>query len=85
MTKRRRRIGKIEDIKLDIDALFQAKKRFKPDDSTVETVSSSQPDLQLHLAKQTFSGAHSLQTRSLLKQNLLTQYMESVNEYDVAN
>ena len=39
LTKRRRRVGKIEDIQIDIDALFAAKKRFKPDDSTDESVS----------------------------------------------
>ena len=29
MTKRRRRVGKIEDVQIDIDALFEKKKRFK--------------------------------------------------------
>ena len=38
LTKRKRRVGKIEDINIDIDALFASKKRFKPDDSTSDTV-----------------------------------------------
>ena len=70
LTKRRRRISKIEDVAIDIDALFAAKKRFKPDESTCESVSlltTSQPDLQLHLAKQSFSGAASSHTRGLLR------------------
>ena len=51
LTKRRRRVGKIEDVQIDIDALFATKKRFKPDDSTCESVShgaaahSGTPDL----------------------------------------
>lgn len=62
LTKRKRRVNKIEDINIDIDALFASKKRFKPDDSTCEsTMTLSQtpsathnPDLQLKLAKQSF-------------------------------
>lgn len=38
LSKRRRRVGKIEDVGIDIDSLFAQKKRFKPDDSTSETV-----------------------------------------------
>jgi hypothetical protein len=76
LTKRRRRVGKIEDVAIDIDALFAAKKRFKPDDSTYESVSQllnkNQPDLQLHLSKQSCSKAASSQTKGLLRQNLLS-------------
>ena len=32
MTKRQRRVGKVEDISVDIDALIRSKKRFKPSD-----------------------------------------------------
>lgn len=41
LSKRRRRVGKIEDVGIDIDSLFAQKKRFKPDDSTSETVNPS--------------------------------------------
>ena len=41
LSKRRRRVGKIEDVGIDIDSLFAQKKRFKPDDSTSETVNTS--------------------------------------------
>ena len=30
LTKRQRRVGKVEDIDVDIDALIKRKKRFKP-------------------------------------------------------
>lgn len=58
LTKRRRRVGKIEDVNIDIDALFASKKRFKPDDSTTESSStpriSSTEDMQLKQAKLSF-------------------------------
>ena len=40
LAKRRRR-PKIEDVSIDISALFASKKRFKPDDSTSDTVDPS--------------------------------------------
>lgn len=62
LTKRKRRVNKIEDINIDIEALFASKKRFKPDDSTYESTmalpqtntAAQNPDLQLKLAKQSF-------------------------------
>ncbi len=52
LSKRRRRVGKIEDVNMDIDSLFAQKKRFKPDDSTSESVNTTilptaSPELQL--------------------------------------
>ena len=96
MTKRRRRVGKIEDVQIDIDALFEKKKRFKPDDSTSESIghfnangalnaNAGHPDLQLHLARQSFLGGASSQTRRVMASNLQSQYMEQVGEHDVAN
>ena len=38
LTKRRRRVGKIEDIPLDLEAIFARNKRFRPDESTSETL-----------------------------------------------
>ena len=35
MTKRQRRVGKVEDISVDIDALIRSKKRFKPSDDAL--------------------------------------------------
>ena len=40
LAKRRKR-SKIEDVPIDICALFASKKRFKPDDSTCDTVDQS--------------------------------------------
>ena len=83
LTKRRRRVGKIEDIQIDIDALFATKKRFKPDESTNDSISlavSTTGPIQ-----PTFDEAISEQTKSLMRQNLLAQYMEQVGEHDVAN
>ena len=78
MTKRRRRVGKIEDVQIDIESLFAKKKRFKPDDSTSESVGQynangalianpGHPDLQLHLARQSFLGGASSQTRRVMQ------------------
>ena len=39
---KRRRRSKIEDVSIDINALFASKKRFKPDDSTSDSVDASQ-------------------------------------------
>lgn len=39
---KRRKRPKIEDVPIDINALFASKKRFKPDDSTCDTVDPSQ-------------------------------------------
>ena len=79
LTKRRRRVGKIEDVNIDIEALFETKKRFKPDDSTSESLN--------HGLSSGGSGSEvvSTQTRSLIRQNLLGQYMEQVSEHDVAH
>ena len=78
LTKRRRRVGKIEDVQIDIEALFAKKKRFKPDDSTSESVgypnatgvsntNPAHPDLQLHLARQSLLGGASSQTRRVMQ------------------
>ena len=60
MTKRRRRVGKIEDVSIDIDALFATKKRFKPDDSTSESVN-------LGITSHRSGPEVSMQTRSLIR------------------
>ena len=37
LSKRARRVGKIEDMQVDIEALFAKKKRFKHDDLSTDT------------------------------------------------
>ena len=84
MAKRRRR-SKIEDVQIDIGALFASKKRFKPDDSTCESIDASSGNHQSAMAKQSLQSGASAQTRAFCAKNLLAQYMEQVGEHDVAN
>ena len=94
LAKRKRRVAKIQDSNLDVDQLFKRHKSYKPDDSTLDSVMSigtgqttlptaPTPDLQLTLAKQSLASTSMMP--KLLRQNLLSQYMEQVSEHDVAN
>ena len=73
-----------------MEQLFKRHKSYKPDDSTFDSALSTTgqptlsttaaPDLQLLLAKQSLASGSIMP--KLLRQNLLSQYMEQVSEHD---
>ena len=78
MTKRQRRVGKVEDISVDIDALIRSKKRFKPSE---DTSGSQQAAPNQITAICTLSDDN----RAALKRNLVNSYIQQVVEHDASN
>ena len=67
LTKRQRRLGKVEDVSIDIDHLIQSRKRFKPALSEVSTSSSDSQIDQLQVAR---SNLQNEKMKQILKLNI---------------
>ena len=78
MTKRQRRVGKVEDIDVDIDALIKSKKRFKPSQDTQgESLAMSSQITDLCTLNDN--------NRAALKRDLVNSYIQQVVEHDTSN
>lgn len=88
LAKRARHVVQPVEINFDIDAFMRAKKRFRPEfESTADVTGGNSPNQNEAEPETTLALAHQYlkddRRRAFLKQNLINQYMEQVEEYDL--